>query len=181
MPKLIDCLRPKAERVAVGIWSDDHKLLEAARKVKAQGYQKFDAISPFPIHGIEAAIGIAPSFIPWVTFIFGSLGCTFGVWFTWWVSAVDWPLNIGGKPMWSLPAFVPIIFECTILFGALSSVIAMFAANGLPKIDPLIIDPTLTSHRFALYVSPTDPKFDEQKVLSMFRELGAEEVRMAEF
>ena len=65
---------------------------------------------------------------------------------------MDWPLNVGGKPMWSLAAFIPVIFECTILFSALSSVGAMIVINGLPKVDPPTIDPDLTSHKFALWI-----------------------------
>ena len=133
------------------------------------------------MHEVDEAIGIKRSFIPWVTFIFGLTGCTFGIWFTWWTSAVDWPLNIGGKPMWSLPAFIPVIFECTILLAALSSVGALFFICGLPKVNPTIIDPDLTSHKFALFVPSNDTFYDEQRLGQIFKDNGAEDVRSAEF
>ena len=132
---LENILRPEAKRGLVGIWLDEHKLVDAAAKVRGSGVDKFNAISPFPLHGIDDAMGIPRSFIPWVTFVMGLLGCSLGVLFTWWVSAVDWPLIIGGKPMWSLAAFIPVIFECTILFAALSSVGALFFVAGLPKLS----------------------------------------------
>lgn len=179
--KLIQIARPKAQRGVAGIWLDEHKLVEAAKQVRARGFTKFEAISPFPLHHMDEAMGIPRSFIPWVTFCFGLLGFSFGVWFTWWTSAVDWPVIIGGKPMWSVPAFVPVIFECTILFGALSSVGALLAICGLPKIDPPVIDPALSSHKFALFIPQSDSGYETAKVESMLKELGAVEVKHTEF
>jgi hypothetical protein len=179
--KLISCARGKTRRGVAGIWLDEHELVAAARKMRAAGFTKFEAITPFPLHDIDEAMGIPRSFIPWVTFIFGLTGFSFGTWFTWWASSVDWPLNIGGKPLWSLPAFVPVMFECTILFGALSSVGALIAICGLPKVDPPVIDPDLTSHKFALWVPEDDTGYNAAKVEQMFRELGAKEVKQAEF
>src|SRR5688572_5250737 len=94
-----------------GIWSDEHSVLKAAEAVKKAGFTKFDAITPFPVHGMDAAMGLKPSFLPWVTFVFGSLGCFLALLFQWYVAAWDWPLNIGGKPFFSLPAFIPVTFE----------------------------------------------------------------------
>ena len=179
--KVIQCVRPKSHKGLAGIWTDEHKLVEAARKTRESGVHNFEAISPFPIHGIDDAVGIPRSFIPWVTFCFGITGCMVGLWFTWWASAVDWPLNIGGKPMWSLPAFIPIIFECTILFAALSSVGALFVICGLPKVDPPIIDPDLTCCKFALFVPENSQKFDRAQLEKIFRDHGAVEVKMTEF
>ena len=161
--------------------ADQRIEIEAARKAKAQGYDKLDAISPYPLHDIDGVLGIPRSFIPWVTFVMGLSGCTFGVWFTWWTHSVNWQLIIGGKPYFAFPAYIPIVFECTILFGALSSVAAMFFLNGLPSVDPPVIDPDLTSHKFALYVPEDDKQYNEEKLKSLFKELGAEEVKVAEY
>lgn len=179
--KLISAARPKAKRGVAGIWTDEHKLVEAARKVREGGYTKFDAISPFPLHGIDEAMGRPLSYIPWITLVFGLLGFSFGTWFTWWCSAVDWPLVIGGKPFWSLPAFIPIIFECTILFSALASVGALLAICGLPAVDPPVIDPALTSHKFALFVPEDDTGFNSATVEKIMKDHGAVEVKRAEF
>ena len=174
-------LRPKAKKGLVGIWLDEHQMVDAARKVRESGVHKFNAISPFPLHGIDDAMGIPRSWIPWVTFVMGLTGCFLGILFTWWVSAYDWPLIVGGKPMWSLPAFIPVIFECTILFAALSSVGALFFNAGLPKIDPVIIDPDLTCHKFALFVPEDSIGFNKEKLEELFKSHGAGEVRSAEF
>lgn len=179
--KFIGLARGKSRRGVAGIWLDEHKMVEAARRMRAAGFTKFEAISPFPLHDIDEAMGIPRSFIPWVTFIFGLSGFAFGTWFTWWASAVNWPIIIGGKPMWSLPAFVPVMFECTILFGALSSVGALIVLCGLPKVDPPVIDPDLSSHKFGLWVPEDDTGFNAAKVEQMFRELGANDVKQAEF
>ncbi len=164
-----------------GLWLDEHQFLEAARKTSLAGFKKMEAITPFPLHGIDEAIGISRSFIPWVTFIFGLCGCAFGVWFTWYASAVSWPIIVGGKPMWSLPAFIPVVFECTILFAALSSVLTLVLICELPKIDPPIIDPALSSHKFALFIPEDASGFDSAKIEKLFRDLGAEEVKRTEF
>lgn len=179
--KLFGLIRAKGQKGVAGIWLDEHKLIEAAAKVRAAGFRKFEAISPFPLHGIDEAMGIPRSFIPWVTFTFGTAGCLFGIWFTWYASAVSWPIIIGGKPMWSLPAFIPVIFECAILFAALSSVGALLAICGLPKVEPPIIDPDLSSHKFALFIPESDSGFEASQVERLLKDLGAVEVKRAEF
>lgn len=158
----------------MGIWLKEADILNAAAKVRDGGYEKFDAITPYPVHGMEDACGLKRSNIPWVTFFAGLTGCLFGLWFTWWTSAVDWPVNVGGKPAWSLPAFIPVIFELTILFAALSSVGALFAFCGLPKVNPPVIDPDLTCHKFGLMIYENDGKYSASEIEAMFKELGAE-------
>jgi hypothetical protein len=179
--KIQNFMRPKTSPGIVGIWLNDHGLVKAAKRTRDMGITKAEAISPFPLHGIDEALGIPRSSIPWVTFIFGMTGCLFGVWFTWYVAAHDWPVNIGGKPMWSFAAFIPIIFETTVLLAALSSVGAMILINGLPKVDPVVIDPALTSHKFALFVPESDSAYNADQLEKLFKEMGADEVRKAEF
>lgn len=176
-----DLMKSETKRGVAGLWNDEHEFVEAARKTRASGFRKFEAISPFPLHGIDDAMGIPRSFIPWITFVAGLLGLSFGVWFTWWTSAVNWPVIVGGKPMWSLAAFIPVIFECTILFAALSSVGALIFICGLPKFDPPVIDPALTSHKFGLFVPEDDIGFDSARIEKLFKELGASEVKRTEF
>lgn len=178
--KIENLLRSKTTTGYVGIWEDEHKMISAAREAKAAGCTKFDAITPFPMHEVDEAIGIKRSYIPWITFIFGTTGCIIGIWSTWWTSAVDWALIIGGKPMMSFPAFIPIVFECTILLAALSSVGALFFICGIPKVDPPVIDPDLTSHKFALFVPENDTFYDEQKLEKIFKDHGATATRKAE-
>jgi len=163
------------------IFLTEEQILLAARKTREMGFKKFESISPYPIHGMEEACGIKRSWIPYVTFVAGLSGLSFALWFTWWTSAVNWPLNIGGKPFFSLPAFIPIMFELTVLFAALSSVGTLFYVCGIPKINPPIIDPDLTCHKFAIFIPTNDVGYDEKKVMDMFKALGASDIKKAEF
>lgn len=160
-----------------GIWEDDHDCVVAATKVREAGFKKFDAITPFPVHGMEEAVGIKRSPIPYVTFTMGLIGLLSALALTYWTSAVDFPLNIGGRPFFSGPAFVPILFELMVLFAALSSVVALFALCRLPKIDPPIIDPALTSHKFAIFIPETDVGYNQERCEQLLKSLGAKEVK----
>ncbi len=167
----------KRKSGVAGIFHDDEAILVAAEKMRKAGYKKFDAITPFPVHGMEEAVGIKRSFIPWVTFFAAVTGCCAGMYMQYWMSAVSWALNVGGKPFFSIPAFIPVTFELTILFAALSSVITMFVVNGLPAVNPPIIDPDLTSHKFALWVPEDEVGYSVEKVEAFMKELGADEVK----
>ena len=160
----------------MGIFLEESVILSAANKAREKGFTAFDAITPYPVHGMEEAVGVKRSWLPWVTFFAGASGCLLGLWFTWWSSAVSWPINVGGKPMWSLPAFVPIIFELTILFAALATVKVMIFANGLPKINPPVVDLDLTSHKFGLFISEQDKNYSTEELKSWMKEIGAVEV-----
>lgn len=160
-----------------GIFLDEHQCVEAAAKVREAGFKKFDAISPYPVHGMEEAIGIKRSNIPYVTFGAGLAGLLIGLWLTWWTSVVSWPINVGGKPLFSLPAFVPILFELTVLFAALASVSSLLYFCKLPQIDPPVIDPDLSSHKFAIFIPENDKGYDEAKIKKLLSDLGADEVK----
>lgn len=165
-----------------GIWTSEDGVLKAAKKIRDLGFETMDVITPYPVHGMEDALRIKRSNIPYVTFIMGIIGFSFSLWLTWWTSAVNWPVNVGGKPFFSLPAFIPIMFELTVLFAALSSVAALFVFSGLPKLNPPIIDPDLTCHKFAIFVPQNDKSYDEGKLTQLYKELGASDVKkMAEY
>lgn len=163
------------------IFETEESILAAARKTREAGFKDFEAISPYPVHGMEEACGIKRSWIPYVTFVASLVGLASALWLTWWTSAVNWPLNVGGKPFFSLPAFIPIMFELTILFAALCSVGTLFAVCGLPRINPPIIDPDLTSHKFAIFIPSFDASYDERKIEDLFRSFGAKEIKRTEF
>jgi hypothetical protein len=160
-----------------GIFLDESKVVEAARQVRASGFTKFDAISPYPIHGMEEACGIKRSAIPYVTFTAGCVGLLLGLALVYYTAVVDWPINIGGKPLFSLPAFVPILFELTILFAALSSVAALFVFCGMPKVDPPVIDKDLTCHKFAIFIPENDVGYSDDRAARLLKDLGADEVK----
>jgi hypothetical protein len=139
-------------------------LVDAARKTHQAGYQKIDAYSPFPIEGLAEEIGFHRNAVPLVVLIGGIVGGLSGYLMQWWMSAVDYPLNIGGKPPHSWPAFIVITFEMTILFAGLSAVLGMLALNGLPMpYHPVFNVPRFalaSKDRFFLIVFSSDPKYD---------------------
>ena len=173
LASFVEIVSPPPSRVFCGIWSDEGTFVKAVKELKSKGYKNFSAITPFPVHGLEEKMDIKRSWIPWVTFLFGLTGCSFGLWFTWFTSAVSWPLNIGGKPMWSLPAFIPVIFELTILFAALSTVGALLYACGLPRLLPPILDKGLSSNKFAIYFPLATKKKSIDELKTTLKLLGA--------
>lgn len=171
--------RYKAKKGVAGIWDDEQAFLKAVKEVYKKESFEPTAVTPYPVHGLEDLTHTPRSWIPWVTLVGGGGGCLFGLWFTWWTSAVNWPLIVGGKPFWSLPAFIPIIFELTILFAALGSLAALLRVCGIPHIEPPIIDKDLTCHKFALFVPEKDHPKD--KVKKIFEQVKAPEIKETEF
>ncbi|MEW6055187.1 MAG: DUF3341 domain-containing protein [Bdellovibrionota bacterium] len=161
----------------VGIFSEPESLKRAAAQIRDKQVKEFDAFTPFPVHGIEEAMGLKRSFLPWVTFISGLIGCAAGLGLQIWTSAVDWPLNVGGKPFVSLPAFIPITFECTVLFAGLATAGALIAVCKLPNMNPDILHPDLTNDKFALFVSAEDPSYRETEFSDLLKRAGAIDVR----
>lgn len=153
----------------VGFFDDPQLLIEATRKTRDQKWQYFDAFTPYPVHGLEAAQGLKRSPLPWVTLIAGATGLSIGFLFQYWTSAVDWPLIVGGKPYNSWPAWVPIMFEITVLFAALATVGAMFAINGLPNMKRKIVDPSVTRDRFALLIE-APPYLEDEEAAEKFEQ-----------
>ncbi len=155
-------------------------LVDAAEKTHQAGYKKIDAYSPFPIEGLAEAIGFHHDEVPLVVLIGGLIGGTTGYLMQWWMSAVDYPLNIGGKPYHSWPAFIVITFEMTILFAGLSAVFGMLALNGLPMpYHPVFNVPRFalaSRNRFFLCIESTDPLFDHDGTSNFLQALEAKEV-----
>ena len=139
-------------------------LVAAAERTRDAGYKKIDAYSPFPVEGLAEAIGFHHDLVPLITLIGGIVGGTTGYLMQYWMAAVNYPLNIGGKPPHSWPAFIVITFEMTILFAGLSAVLGMLALNGLPMpYHPVFNVPRFalaTKDRFFLIVFSTDAKYD---------------------
>ncbi len=139
-------------------------LVAAADRTREAGYKKIDAYSPFPVEGLAEAIGFHHDLVPLITLIGGIVGGTSGFLMQYWMSAVSYPVNIGGKPYNSWPAFIIITFEMTILFAAISAVFGMLALNGLPMpYHPAFNVPRFalaTKDRFFLIVFASDKKYD---------------------
>ena len=145
-------------------FDDPNELVHAVRVTVEAGYAGVDAFTPFPIEAVADALGEHRNRLPLLVLIGGLSGGIAGYLLQWWTSAIDYPLNIGGRPFHSWPAFVPVTFECTILGAALAAVLGKLALNGLPMpYHPLFNVPrfALSSRdRFFLCIKATDPLFD---------------------
>lgn len=139
-------------------------LIDAAKHTHEAGYQKIDAYSPFPIEGLAEEIGFRHNAVPLVVLIGGIIGGLTGYLMQYWISAIDYPINVGGKPTHSWPAFIVITFEMTILFAVISAVFGMLALNGLPMpYHPVFNVPRFalaSKDRFFLIVFSSDPKYN---------------------
>ncbi len=157
-------------------------LYHAAEGVRDAGYKHFDTHSPFPIHGMDDAMGLPNSKVGWICLIGGITGLALGTWLQWWTSAVDYPLNISGKPFFSVEPSVPVMFEVTILFSALAAVAGMFALNGLPRpYNPLFYSKNFaraTDDAFFLHIAATDRRFDSEDTRQMLSDLGAQNIEV---
>jgi Alternative complex III, ActD subunit len=161
-------------------FDDPNALVSATRRAFREGYRRMDAYSPFPIEELHEALGAHHTRLPLIVLIGGIIGCLGGYALQYWVSAMAYPLNIGGKPLHSWPAFIPVTFECTILVAALSAVLGMLALNGLPMPYHPVFNVTrfalASRNRFFLCIEGTDPKFDLQETRSFLEELTSREV-----
>lgn len=160
-----------------GIFLTESKVVNAAYKVREAGFTQLEAVSPYPIHAMEEACGIKRSPIPYVTFVAGLTGLLAALALVYYTSVINWPVNVGGKPFFSLPAFVPIMFELTVLFAALCSVGAFMYFCGMPKKTVPPIDKDLTCNKFAIFIPETDKGFNYENLDKMLKELGAVEVK----
>ena len=159
---------------------DAESLLAAVRRVRDAGYTKFDAFSPFPIHGMPEAIGFKDRSVAPIVLGGGIAGLLVGYGLEYWSSVIAYPLNIGGRPYHSWPMFIPPAFETTILFAAISAVVGMLALNGLPQpYHPVFNAPRFSlasQESFFLVIESTDPKFDGNATRQMLTSLQPREV-----
>ncbi|HYE57262.1 MAG TPA: DUF3341 domain-containing protein [Rhodothermales bacterium] len=155
-------------------------LLDAAKAAREAGYRFYDTHSPFPIHGMDRAMGLPNSKVGLWTLVGGATGLGLATWMQWWMQAVDYPMSIGNKPAFAVEPSVPIMFELTVLLGALATALGMLVMNGLPR----PYNPIFNSDRFArvtddaffLYLSASDPRFDERGAADFLSGVGATHV-----
>lgn len=155
-------------------------LLHATEATYAAGYRKIDAYSPYPIEELSDAVGFHKTRIPLVVLCGAILGGLSGYFLQYWISAISYPLNIGGRPYQSWPAFIIVTFEMTILFGGISAVVGMLGLNGLPQpYHPVFNNPRFTSatrDRFFLCIEASDPKFEVGSVQQFMQSFNALDV-----
>ncbi len=155
-------------------------LIHACELARERGFSRLDAYSPFPVHEISDALGFRRSRVALITLIGGIIGCFSGFFMQYWMSAVSYPLNVGGRPLNSWPSFIPITFEMTVLFAALSAVLGMLALNGLPRPNHPVFNVErfafATRDRFFLCIEADDPIFDLSHTRQFLEGLHSREV-----
>jgi len=163
-----------SRRLLIGVFEREKDTLEATRASRALGLTIADVYTPYAVHGLDKAMGLQPSRLPWVCFALGLFGAAVKVWFEFWTTASDWPINVGGKPWNSLPAFVPITFEVMVLFAGVSTVIAfLMVCRLLPGKKATMPYPGVTDHRFVVVLEQSDATFDVNRVRKMFQGYNA--------
>ncbi len=155
-------------------------LLRAAKAMRAEGYSKFDCHSPYPIHGMDQAMGLKRSPVGWIAGMFALTGMVVALGMQFWMNSVDYPIVISGKPLYPWQAFVPITFELSILFTAIGAVLGMFVLNKLPQVyNALFGAPSFgkfSDDGFVLSVEAKDSKFSETETKAFLASIGGENV-----
>jgi Protein of unknown function (DUF3341) len=160
-------MRPSSRLPIYGLLAEfdaPEALLAAAECTVKKGYRKIEAYTPFPVDGLDEILGFHKSRVPLIVLVGGAIGCVGGFFMEWFSAVVHYPINVGGRPLNSWPAFIPVMFELTILCAALAAVLGMLALNGLPMpYHPLFNVPRFeqaSRDRFFLCIEATDPNFD---------------------
>jgi hypothetical protein len=172
-------------------FSTPGEVMDAAKKVRKAGYRWWDCCTPFPVHGLDGAMGIRPTILPILVFFAGVTGTTVAFILQTFTNSTDWniwalvwvtgyPYLISGKPILPLNAFIPVMFELTILFAALTAVFGMYIMNGLPRLNyPLFNNPNfgkVTDDKFFIVIESRDPKFFHERTVEFLESLGPDRI-----
>lgn len=168
-----------SSRYLVCSFNDDHDLVKATQNVRQAGYTIVETYTPFAVHGLDVAQGLKRSRLPWICLGLGLSGAVAKLWYQIWTSATSWPVNVGGKPLKSVPAFVPVTFEIMVLFAGVGTVIAFFLASKLwPGKQPKAKFDRVTDDLFYLILEESDASFDARqlrKLLDRYNVIHIEE------
>jgi hypothetical protein len=167
---------------AVAEFDSAAAIYAAAKQVKAAGYSRADTHTPFPIHGMDDAIGHGPSHVGWICVACGLLGIAGAQLMMWWMNAVDYEYWVSGKLPYAWPSTVPITFECMVLLAAFGAFFGQFGLNRLPRLHHPLFDYAaalrVSDDRFVLSIDAADPKFDQQATLAFLRDIGGKNVEL---
>lgn len=169
-------------KYVVGVYGDDDVLLKAIKSIRETGIKIHEVFSPFPVHGIDDALGYKRSRLPKAAFLFGALGLSLALLMQYWMMGYDWQMIIGGKDFASLPPFIPVAFELTVLLSALGMVGTFFVASDLkPYVKPKIFDIRITDDKHVIAIDLADNKLAKAEISKIVAETGAEEVNEKSF
>lgn len=176
--------KKKAQFGVLAEFPTPEAIYKASEKVRDKGFRLWDTHTPFPVHGLEHAMGLKPSKLPWIVLVMALTGGTGGMLLQWWINTVDYPLVISGKPHFSWPAFIPVTFELTVLLGAFGAVFGMLALNKLPQWYHAAFHSErflrVTDDKFFISIEARDPKYDPVSTPKYLQELGATHVEIVE-
>jgi hypothetical protein len=161
-------------------YHDEEDLIKGVRQIRNQGIEPADVRTPFPVHGLDKAMGMKRSRLTRVAFAGGAIGGLIGFFFQAWVFTVAYPINFGGKPFFAVPSFMPVTFEMTVLFAAFSMVIAFFIHNKLgPGAKTIIYDEQVTDDRFQILIEADDlDEPEQQHIEKALKEAGAQGIQL---
>lgn len=169
---------------AVAEFESAAAIFDAAGKVTDEGYREVDSHTPFPIHGIDAALKQGPSHVGWICLAGGAVGVAGAQLMMWWMNAYDYPIWVSGKEPYAWPPTIPITFECMVLLSAFGAVFGMLGLNKLPRFHhPIFKHSTIhrvSDDRFFLSVEASDPKFDAERTVEFLKEVGGSHVELLE-
>lgn len=165
----------------VGVYDDVNALMDAAVQVRDTGYTKWDCHTPYPVHGLDQAMGLKSSSVPYICLTSGFIGAGAAMWMQWWMNAKDYPIIIGGKAFFSWPAFVPITFELFVLFAATSIMISLIVLCRLWRWHSPLYDAgvmaEITRDRFAVVLEAKDTRFSEAQARELLGNTGCQDIR----
>ena len=168
------------KKVLYGLYNDEEDLKKAVKAAGAAHLDIMDVYSPFPVHGLDPILGLKESRLHQLGFIYGAIGASFGFGLMSWVFTRDWPIVFGGKPYWSVPAFIPITFEMTVLFAAWGMTLTFYTICGMwPGVKAKSLDNRITDNKFCIAFDVTGAEDNEADSLrSFFGKTGADEVNV---
>jgi len=167
----------------VGVYNDDDVLLNAVTQARKEGYQMHEVFTPFPVHGLDEAMGLQDTRLHTIGFVFGAIGTLFALPAMSYIMSIDWKVIVGGKPFFSFPAYGPISFELTVLFASIGMTVVFYIRNGFSVLrDAEILDNRITDDKFvmAFCLKKYHEEADITKITGILKQSGAEEVYVKE-
>lgn len=168
----------KNKEVLFGLYNDEEILMDAIKVAKKDHLEIMDVFTPFPVHGLDHVMGLSESRLHIVGFVYGAIGTLTAFLGMTWIFTRDWPIIFGGKPYWSVPAFIPITFELTVLFASIGMVVTFYTICGLgPGVTNPTLDDRITDDKFCIaFETEGKSESDIEKIKSFLQGTGAEEV-----